>query len=82
MVSRSVLTCFVAILILSLSGCSRLYDFEGIVVDGDGQPISGATIMLYPHDCERPTQFRNDGISGEDGSFVATWGVAVGVDYF
>lgn len=82
MLSKSASATLFVILILSLSGCSQLYTFEGIVVDGDGQPISGAAIMLYPHNWERPSRIGNNGTSGDDGTFVATWCCAVGVDFF
>ncbi len=49
---------------------------------GDGQPIAGATILLYPSGWERPSFERDDGTSDLDGSFQANWGLAVGVDFF
>ena len=63
-------------------GCSRGYLFEGIVVDGDGNPIGGATINLYPHDWKRQSFGRPDGTSEEDGTFKANWGSAVGIGFF
>jgi hypothetical protein len=74
--------CMLALLVLAVPGCSRLYDFDGIIVDGDGAPVAGASVTLYPHDWERPTQLGGNGESGDDGKFEATWGNAVGVDYF
>lgn len=71
-----------ALLLLVLPGCSRLYHFDGVIVDGDGAPIAGATVTLYPHDWDRPSQLGGDGESDEDGKFEATWGNAVGVEYF
>ena len=70
-----------ALLLLVLPGCSRLYDFDGVIVDGDGLPIVGATVTLYPHDWKRPTHLGANGESGEDGKFDAAWGNAVGVEY-
>ena len=71
-----------AAVLTTVSGCSRVYLFDGIVVDGDGQPIADATIVVYPHDWKRPSHDLADGISNSDGSFEAIWGSAVGVEYF
>lgn len=72
----------VALLLSTVSGCSRIYRFTGTVVDGDGNPISDARIALYPHDWEQPSSDHSDGTSNGDGGFEATWGSAVGVEYF
>ena len=80
----------VGILLTSLTGCSRLYQFEGVVVDGDGNPISAALVCLRPHDwparsIRRPASPRKLGApntSDNDGTFEATWGNAVGVEFF
>jgi hypothetical protein len=70
------------ILLAAVSGCSRVYSFDGEIVDGDGTPIAGASVNFYPHDWTHPEFGRADGISEEDGSFKAGWGSAVGVEYF
>ena len=82
MKSKLVIPLVFATLLATVSGCSRVYLFDGLVVDGDGQPIAGATIIVYPHDWERPSFERSDGTSDDDGSFEANWGNAVGVEYF
>ena len=82
MTKNSAIAFVFALLVVSLPGCSRVYLFDGIVVDGGGNPIANATVMLFPHDWKRPVQFRADGESGDDGKFDANWGSAVGVDYF
>ena len=69
-------------LLLTVSGCSRIYSFDGQIVDGDGKPIAGASVNFYPHDWKRQEFGREDGKSEEDGSFKAGWGSAVGVEYF
>lgn len=71
-----------ATLLATVAGCSRVYIFDGIVVDGDGQPIVDATIIVYPLDWEQPSLDRTDGVSDSDGAFEANWGNAVGVEYF
>jgi len=72
----------IMMLLASVTGCSRVYYFEGEIVDGDGAPIAGALVNIYPHDWARQEFGRADGISEEDGSFKAEWGSAVGVEYF
>jgi hypothetical protein len=69
-------------LLTTVQGCSRIYRFDGTIVDGDGKPIAGASINFYPHDWKRQEFGREDGRSEEDGTFKAGWGSAVGVKYF
>lgn len=69
-------------LLATLSGCSRVYNFDGKIVDGDGNGIEGASINFYPHDWTRQEFGRADGTSKADGSFKADWGSAVGVEIF
>ena len=45
----------IAAFLMAFSGCSETYDFTGVVVDGDGVPISGASIFLRPHGWEAPS---------------------------
>lgn len=69
-------------LLATLSGCSRVYNFDGKIVDGDGKGIEGASINFYPHDWTRQEFGRANGTSEADGSFKADWGSAVGVEIF
>lgn len=71
-----------AMLFAAIPGCSRIYRFEGVIVDGDGNPIGGALINLYPHDWKREEFGRPDGTSEADGTFKASWGSAVGIEFF
>ena len=71
-----------AVVLAAVSGCSQLYLFDGIVVDGDGQPIANATIVVYPLGWKRSSQNLGGGTSNNDGTFEANWSTAVGVEYF
>ena len=80
-----------AVTLVAISGCSELYNFEGMVVDGDGNPVSGALILLHPADWpEENKLYRPEGphvpgssnVSDLDGTFVATWGCAIDVEVF
>ncbi|MFN7289983.1 MAG: hypothetical protein ACK5YR_21775 [Pirellula sp.] len=75
-------TLVLMMLLATVSGCSRVYFFDGQIVDGDGRPIVGASVNLYPHDWPRMEFGRADDKSEEDGSFKANWGSAVGIEYF
>jgi len=80
---RQIVKSFVVVVaVFSIAGCSRAYQFEGIVVDGDGIPIQDATIIVYPHGDDRPSYDQVDGTSEETGRFEATWGLAPGINFF
>ncbi len=80
----------VATILASISGCSRKYLFDGIVVDSGGNPIAGAVVLLNPSDWpaksydypDKPPVPGLENVSEADGSFKATWGYAVGVKSF
>ena len=72
----------VALVCCLLNSCSRIYDFYGLVIDGDGRPISGATFHINPHDWPEPGWCNPADASGRDGRFEASWGSAVGVELF
>ena len=67
---------------LTVCGCSRTYTFTGIIVDGEGKPVGGATIVVYPVDWNRPVVPEKGATSKADGNFTANWGHAVGIKYF
>ena len=81
----------IAAFLMAFSGCSETYDFTGVVVDGDGVPISGASIFLRPHGWEAPSwDYKLDepptpgtmNTSDTDGTFEAGWGGAACVEFF
>lgn len=80
-----------AVFLTAVSGCSELYHFTGVVVDGDGVPVSGASIFLRPHDWEapswdyKPSKPATPGTmntSDADGTFEACWGSNPSVEFF
>jgi hypothetical protein len=71
-----------ALAMICVTSCSRVYQFAGIVIDGDGQPIAGATFAINPHDWDEPDSFDSHDRSAEDGTFETGWGSAVGVEFF
>jgi hypothetical protein len=82
MLTRSILSLSICLAVLSTAGCSRAYNFSGIVVDGDGLPIAGASFAIQPHDWNEPDWFDPKQLSGDDGRFSTGWGSAVGVEFF
>lgn len=82
MPSRPILPFCICLAMLTTAGCGRLYNFSGIVVDGDGLPIAGASFAIQPHDWNEPEWFDPEELSGSDGYFSAHWGQAPGVEFF
>ena len=79
---RRYAACILAVVVLSSAGCSRLYDFAGVVIDGDGNPIPNASFAINPHGWDAPGRFDPSSKSGPDGRFTVSWGNATGVEYF
>jgi hypothetical protein len=75
--SCSTLRLLLGLTILVTAGCSRLYTFTGIVVDGDGKPIEGAAFAIQPHGWNEPDMFNPNEASGADGRFNVHWSPAV-----
>jgi hypothetical protein len=71
-------------LFICVSGCGRTYSFSGVVVDGNGNGIADARIVLFPSDWKRPEydEAQNDGKTESDGTFEAGWCCATGVKFF
>ena len=65
-----------------VASCSRHYDFGGVVLDGDGRPIAGATFAMNPSDWPKPDWSDPNIVSGADGAFRTGWGSATGVTFF
>lgn len=64
------------------SGCSHPYFFDGIVVDGDGTPIEGASISVYSLDRKIKSSVYTHDNSMEDGTFHVGWNGYGGDDFF
>ena len=70
-----------AILITVTAGCSRGYQFAGIVVDGQGIGINEAQIVLYPHDASK-TESTEGQKTLSNGTFEASWCCTPGIKFF
>lgn len=68
--------------VLAIAGCSRSYEFSGVVLDGNGEPISGATFALAPHGQNEPGRTDPDVVSKVDGTFVTGWCCVPNSSYF
>lgn len=68
--------------LLTTAGCSRAYEFAGVVLDGNGVPIAGATFALAPHGTNEPNLTDSDAVSAADGTFTAGWCCIPDVDFF
>ena len=68
-------------LITATLGCSRVYQFDGIVVDGQGIGIDDAQIFLYPHDAKKPESTEGQKTLS-DGTFEAGWCCTPGIQFF
>lgn len=79
---RNTFPALIAICLCSLAGCSRHYDFAGVVLDGDGRPIANATFAIGPDDWPKPDWFDDSTVSASDGTFRTGWGSATGVSHF
>lgn len=76
-----------AALMLLVPGCSRVYEFTGIIVDGSGNPISNAVVSVWPvtfetTPCEAEPQNVSNANCDETGAFSLGWCCAVGVEFF
>lgn len=69
------------LLISATAGCSRAYQFSGVVVDGQGIGIDGAQIVLYPHDANKPKSTAGQ-TTLSDGTFESSWCCTPGVKFF
>lgn len=65
-----------------IASCSQNYNFAGVVLDGFGEPIAGATFAINPSEWARPDYADPDIVSDTDGAFQTWWGSATGVTYF
>ncbi len=70
------------LLIVAIPGCSRSYEFSGIVFDGNAVPITGATFAIAPLSSDESSQTYGDAASQEDGTFVTGWCCVPDTDYF
>lgn len=71
----------IVMLITATAGCSSVYQFAGIVVDGQGIGIDGAQIVLYPHDANKPESTAGQETLS-DGTFESSWCCTPGVKFF
>ncbi len=79
---KPVILAIFTVMFAAVPGCGRVYMISGIVVDGDGNPISGASIYLFPHGLEHQLLGRANGTSEDSGEFEAGYGTSSGIKFF
>ena len=89
MCKRITILCFasaVAICVTAATGCSRGYNFAGVVLDGNAAPIPGAKIFVVPHEVDIElgdlSQADADALSQDNGEFEASYCCTPGYEYF
>ncbi len=64
-----------------IAGCSKLYRFAGIVVDGQGIGIVDADVLVYPHDDKQAARLSGKKTK-QDGTFETGWVDGPGRKFF